>query len=356
MQEPLYQFIHPDELSFDPHNPRTARDTASQELSQDDVAIFLHEAHAGRDLVDSLAHGGYFPQDPMTVCQENEQMTVLDGNRRLSALRLLTRPQLAKRQKSIIPSPTPEALVSFEKIPVFITDRNTNWRRSLHTHLNGPITWNPRTKADFIHHLNHDRNVPREEIARQSGYGPHTVGELYRADAILRQANNQLSLDPDARPLGTISFPWLIHALRMEQIHSFLSLPRTTHFQTDPVPLDHLPQLAELLLWLYGDGTKERPPVVQDSNRDLPRLNAVISNPNALEELRTTHNLYRTHDRLKNPPPTLQQALDAAQEALRSADRAVNNNPGRPAPKLLGQAREIAAMADEISEQGRPRR
>ena len=352
MPEHRYETVHHQDLSFDWQNPRIPSQYLKGVVSHTDMTVFLYHTYAVSELATSMALAGYFPQDPMTVTREHGLDTVLDGNRRLAAIRVLTDPELAAKLHAKLPEPRPGALETLGRIPIFLTDRRSNWRRTLKTHAYGRTTWHSRNRADYIHHLHQEHDATAEEIAEQTGYNSRAVRELYRTAEIVRQAQEKLSFNQDGETTGITTFSRLHQALRMDNILSFIGLPTAPSLQQEPVQEEYLPQLAELLLWLCGDQNSTLS-VIQDSNQDLAKLDDVIGNPGALEELRKTRNLHRTYDRLKNPPPTFEQALETARKALSQAENALQRAEETPKPRLLGLAREIAAVADNLSDRRR---
>lgn len=83
------------ELKLDPRNPRvpqSQRDTDDQRAL---IALYI-EKYAVQNLVKSIAKGGYFPDGSVIVWQKDkENKFVLEGNRRVAALKLILTPEIA---------------------------------------------------------------------------------------------------------------------------------------------------------------------------------------------------------------------------------------------------------------------
>ena len=353
MPEAPYDLIPHNELTFDRNNPRIQTSDLSQILSEADMAVFLYQSQAVRELVTSMAPEGYFPQEPMTVTREHDSNIVLDGNRRLAAIRVLTDPEIASRVQAPPFTPSPQALETLERIPVFVTDRMSNWRHPLKAHTHGPIRWMLHTRAKHIHHLHDEQHLSHQQLADQTGYSRQHVAQLYQDAEVARQAEQTLSCDPAARTVTIMTFSLLHQALSMENILSFIGLPHQPSLRSNPVPGDHLAQLKDLVVWLYGNDAEDQPSIIQESERDLQKLNEILADLPSLQELRKTRNLFRTYEKLNTPPPSLHEALNTAQQALQEAERALQQSTDTPSPQLLGRAREIAAMADNISDRRR---
>lgn len=76
-----------DQLLFDERNPRTA-ERLGPRLTQNQICDFLIGEMEARELIPSFVVNGYLPCEPLVVRpQRHGKYIVLDGNRRLAALR-----------------------------------------------------------------------------------------------------------------------------------------------------------------------------------------------------------------------------------------------------------------------------
>ena len=75
-----------DQLCFDRRNPRLFLDG---ELDESDLVERLWKEFAVDELALSIASNGYFEHEPLFVAPENGKLVVVEGNRRLAAVRIL---------------------------------------------------------------------------------------------------------------------------------------------------------------------------------------------------------------------------------------------------------------------------
>src|SRR5689334_14894941 len=76
------------DLSLDPLNPRLP--DGMERASQPELLAVLAEDYHLQDLGRSLADNGYFAEEPLVVVpSKRDTWTVVEGNRRLAALKLL---------------------------------------------------------------------------------------------------------------------------------------------------------------------------------------------------------------------------------------------------------------------------
>ncbi|MEO8007534.1 MAG: hypothetical protein ABI728_03295 [Betaproteobacteria bacterium] len=83
-----------DELFLDPTNPRLGRKHASPSLSQEKILGLMRDWSL-EELAVSFLESGYWPNEALVVIKEKLYgktcLVVLEGNRRLAALKLLAR-------------------------------------------------------------------------------------------------------------------------------------------------------------------------------------------------------------------------------------------------------------------------
>src|ERR1700709_512381 len=74
------------DLRFDVRNPRLSED---EDVSQEDLLKRLWRDFAVDELALSIAANGFFPHEPLFAAEEEGELIVVEGNRRLAAVRLL---------------------------------------------------------------------------------------------------------------------------------------------------------------------------------------------------------------------------------------------------------------------------
>jgi hypothetical protein len=78
-------------LRLDPNNPRIP--DSGKELSQRDLIADLVENDKVYELAKSIVDNGYYPVEALIIIEDNNTKYVLEGNRRLAALKLLISPE-----------------------------------------------------------------------------------------------------------------------------------------------------------------------------------------------------------------------------------------------------------------------
>jgi hypothetical protein len=157
------------------------------------------------------------------------------------------------------------------------------------------------------------------------------VKRLYRGYKVLQQAESQAGFDPTDRVRNRFYFSHLYTALDQPDFQRFLGIDAETSLRQNPVPKSKLPELQELMVWLFGQEEVNRAPLIRRHNPDLDTLREVICKPAALSALRSGYSLdrayaiglgdrHRFRDSLTRAKEDLQQAYGTATTGF-SGDR-----------------------------------
>jgi len=105
-------------LDFDQNNPRLIEDGIPDPNDAQIIKV-LADGSDLSELVASIATNGYIDIEPMIVQRVNDRFRVLEGNRRLAAIRILQDPSLAKGTGIAVPSISEEVRRSLARVTVY---------------------------------------------------------------------------------------------------------------------------------------------------------------------------------------------------------------------------------------------
>ena len=305
------------ELAFDEKNPRLAEfDTDGGEP---EIIKMLWEMMDVKELVLSIAASGYFHHEPVIVAREGGRDVVIEGNRRLAAVKLLRQPALGKDFNAHIPKISRERRESLAQIPGLPSTREDAWRYLGFKHVNGPAKWGSYAKSQYIADVHRKFGVPLDEIARQIGDTHNTVRRLYRGLMVIEQAERLGAFSRDDRWRGHFPFSHLYTGLPYPGITEFLNLKSANEETQDPVPAKKKDNLRELLIWIYGSKSEKKPPVIQSQNPHLRWLDTVLANREALAALRRGIDLSLAFEISRPSSNLFEEALVAAKQNLEKA-------------------------------------
>lgn len=99
--KPFFTYVDTDKVEFDPENPRLGG--SAEGKTQDEIQEILEKGpHYAIELVGSIVQNGFVPYEPLVVRQHNETYRVIEGNRRLAAVRYILRNKDNKFKQDLI--------------------------------------------------------------------------------------------------------------------------------------------------------------------------------------------------------------------------------------------------------------
>jgi len=335
------------DLHFDRSNPRLAEYGILPQATDEEIMRILWDAMDVRELVQSIAASGFFQHEPLIVAQEDGKYVVIEGNRRLAAVKVLLHDQLAKTNGWDVPAPSKELRNDLQKLPAIISTRGDSWRYLGFKHVNGPAKWTSYAKAQYIAEVHRTYKVSLADIANQIGDRHRTVQRLFRGLMVIDQAEREKVYDPEDRFRQRLAFSHLYTGLDYDGISNFLSLKQEDEESENPVPKAKLKELGELCVWLYGSKSDKVPPVVESQNPDLRRLSAVLSSREAVAALRADRDLSKAFEISRPATAVFEEALLGAKRELTTA-RAHLTTGYDKSEALLRVAGSVAELADDL--------
>ena len=335
------------DLHFDRHNPRLAEYGITKSTTDDDIISILWDAMDVRELIQSIAARGYFAHEPLIVTKEGDKYIVIEGNRRLAAVRALTDPKLVESRGWDVPKLSKPELAKLSNLPVAISGRKEAWRYLGFKHVNGPAKWSSYAKAKGIADIHRKYEISLADIAEQIGDRHKTVQRLYRGLMVIEQAEREKVYDRDDRFRQRFAFSHLYTGLDYDGISKFLSLKSADAEAIAPVPKKAIKKLGELCVWLYGSKKARKPPVVEVQNPHLRQLDAVLANREAVAALRAGEDLAVSFELSRSPTAVFEEALLKAKRELQRA-RAHLTTGYDESEELLRIAGAVANLADDI--------
>jgi hypothetical protein len=338
------------DLYLDSHNPRLAGLGLTVD-QQDEIIKNLWQDRAVNELVDSIATSGYWEHEELFATKEEGKLVVIEGNRRLAAVKLLLDEGLRTRiGASGIPDLAAEEKEKLKELPVIQCTRKDVWQYIGFKHVNGPQDWDSIAKAQYIARVHNEYKVPLPEIARTIGDRHDTVGRLYRGLMVLEQAEDAGVFNREDRYNTRFAYSHLWTGLGYAGIQEFLGLTAEKGFRPNPVPKGKLANLRELCLWLYGSKEENKPPVVRSQNPDLRNLDEVLRSEEGLAALRGGLPLEISLKASRGDERLFLEAMVLAEQKLKEA-RGLVLTGYHGDSELLKKAETISVIAQDIHEE-----
>lgn len=313
---PEYKHVSTDLIDFDPNNPRFGG--SARGLSQPSIQHMLEEEpHLATLLVDSFLENGFISYEPLVVRQEDSRFVVIEGNRRLAAVKyIIARPDKYKKKQ----------LERLKSIPVLVFRQKTDAsrRREIRNylgvrHMVGIRDWPPKSKAMFLdEHIKSKRDVDR--IVRECSMTKHEIRRYLVPYRVRKTASDVFDEFP---AIEDQEFWKLGEALARVGVKEYLKLKVSP--STFEVKRLDKSKLGYLLEFLYGKTEQDRggryrsvgsPRIVE--TRQLSRLSKVLASRPASEVLERGSTLEEAEIYVESREETLQQLLKEFEMLLKN--------------------------------------
>lgn len=316
-------FISLDKLYFDPQNPRLPKSLLG---SKDELKVIDHLSRYGNilELMESIAQIGYSEAEPLLVVPKLNSLDhffVVEGNRRLAALKLLSNPELATvRKKSIA-----EVNATARNIPIDIPVILYNTRNEIldylgYRHITGVKDWGALEKARYLDQLYglHIDEAGREQIysvlAKMIGSRTDYVAKLHTALKLYDLANNDAYYNAKIEEKD-FNFSWLTTALSFSDTVSYLGLTSAGDSSLSNLNKEHY---AQLFIWLFDPDKRK----VEDS-RQITELNKILESQPAIEKLKQGSSISEALLYTSAPNETFHSLINKAKTSLQSSKNMV---------------------------------
>ncbi len=139
-------------LFLDEQNPRLGRETGEQ--APRELIQYLFDHDKALDVARSIATHGYFENEPLLAIHDGRHHVVVEGNRRLAALKALKEPGLltGNTVRQVERLSRQADLTAISKVPVTIApNRRATDRLISVRHIGTPVlAWQAENRASFI--------------------------------------------------------------------------------------------------------------------------------------------------------------------------------------------------------------
>jgi len=281
-------------LKLDPNNPRIPVRLRREDATEDEIVQFMLDNSGLLDLMASIAENGFFDEESLLgIIDPNNpsKAIIIEGNRRLSAVKLLNRlcEPLSKKVtvEKLINNADPDNIPN--ELPVYIFSEIKEILTYLgYRHVTGIKSWGALEKANYLstlyERLSNDlsEDDKMRSLAKSIGSKAGYVRKLLVSHRLynILDANSYYGLSEQDRNRFKFSF---LH----DSVTKYLNISEFVgiNFDADnPVSKLKEDNFKELISWLYR--TNERGETRVGETRNIRYLNAIVSKERALESFR----------------------------------------------------------------------
>ena len=339
-----------EQLEFDKENPRLPTSVRGK----DDASIikYLASKTGIENLMSSIGENGFFPGEAIVVTPHDSKYIVIEGNRRLAALRLLQDPTLVR-----VPSIESAAEAAGKKpvrVPVYVVQSREDTLQYLgFRHISGVQRWDSLAKARYLESLfkmtQGEAQQRYRSVAREIGSTSTMVRRNLDALAAYKIIEQMNFYDVAEIEEETFQFGTFYTAVGNVDIANFIGTRKEgipTHPITDPGVVDgaRLEELFRLMFEEYARGKTKL-----GESRNIGKLGTVLSNPDSLQALRHGQSLESAYRLTPQGRDYFIRHMNQAIEELKQAN--ANLHAVTPEDKLacdlVSEASKIIQLASE---------
>lgn len=322
-----------DKLRFDLKNPRLPSIVKEQQ-SEQGILKWMLDQEKTVELMIAIGEQGYFRGEPVLVVEHPEQeetYIVVEGNRRLAAVKLLNEPALAPVKKRAVARAASEA--NDDKIPtempvIVFGSRDEILQYLGYRHVTGIKDWDTLSKARYLEQLfqwteEEDLNEKFRSLARSIGSRSDYVQRLLVGLVVYEHIEEHDFFDIPGLSEQDIDFSVLTTALYYTDISEFVGTRNCTYPDVD----FSSGKLEELTRWIFEPRPELGGKTRLGESRNLDLLSKVVGNEEALSAFRHGAPLKEAAMLTDVPLSIFQEAIRKAKMYLETARNYIHEVP-----------------------------
>jgi len=337
-------------LEFDPLNPRLPQSLVRGNNDSEVINWMLSDASI-IELMGSIGEKGFFPAEPLLVVKDPKKANkyiVVEGNRRLTAVKLLSHPELATKRSKAVTQVSQEAKIIPKGLPALIFSKRKEILDYLgFKHITGVKAWSALAKAKYLRELQreykklslHDQY---KSLAKAIGSRSDYVRELLLGLDIFDKINDSDYFNIQGLDEETLDFGVYYNALKYSNIPHFLGINKNNRNPSSKIDVKNLKEFTK---WI---SEKDRNNTTRlGESRNLSKLNLVIGNEKALKIFRQGRSLDEASMYTEEPHELFRNSIVESLSNLKVADSTMHlvSNPN---DSDLDNLKEIASLTADL--------
>jgi len=281
------KFIDINCIDLDRENPRLPESFREKSISEKNIINWMLEDASLIELMLAIGQNGFFIGEAILVVKNSDtHYTVVEGNRRVSSVKLLKDESIAEIHVKKISKVLSETTERPKEIPCIVFEKREDIMQYLgYRHVTGIKAWSLLAKARYLSILSSamsDKPIDlvSRELAKKIGSRSDYVKRLlvgFKIYEIIK--DNNFYKIPNLNET-TFHFNYIADALRHENIRIFMCIDLNNEEPFKNFDKDGEDNLRILTGWFFRKNEQNRPRVYGHS-KDLTALNAVLANEEA---------------------------------------------------------------------------
>jgi hypothetical protein len=315
-------------LKLDLYNPRLPK--SKQGTDANTIIEYLLLEAATLELMEAIGENDFFAGEMLLVVPDNEEQgkyVVIEGNRRLTAVLLLSNPELAKVKKIAVKEIYEKAKHHPAEIPCLKFNDRADIQKYLgFVHITGKKSWRMLEKARYLSELRNSEQFKDlsfqnacKEIARIIGSKSPYVKKLLISFKLYEIVEDEKFYKIESLSDESFYLNYFSDGLQKDNIRYFLNVDLDSDNPIEYLNNDHL---KEIIFWWFKK-TEGVSRVIGDSE-GMRLLNEVIGNENALKAFRSGVTIYEAYELTNDIDIQFEKRIKDAYKAIEIADTLSN--------------------------------
>ena len=315
-------------LKLDLYNPRLPK--SKQGIDENTVIEFLLLEAATLELMEAIGENDFFAGEMLLVVPDKNdkgKYIVVEGNRRLTAVLLLSKPELSKVKKVSVKEIFDKAKYHPQELPCLVFNEKADIQKYLgFVHITGKKSWRMLEKARYLSELRKSEQFCNlsfqdacKEIARIIGSQSPYVKKILVSYQLYEIVEDEKFYRIEGLSDESFYLNYFSDGLQKDNIRLFLNVNLDSNN-----PIEHLnnDQLKEIVTWWFKK-TEGVSRVIGDS-KGMKLLNEVLGNTEALSAFRNGATIYEAYELTNDLDNQFEKKIKDAYKSIETADRLSN--------------------------------
>jgi hypothetical protein len=351
MTKPRFETLHLEQLQLDSDNPRLPKSLHGQ--SEEKILEFMLLDASLIELMLAIGINDFFPGEQLLVVKnQDDTYKVVEGNRRLSALKILKNPDIANVQKSKIQQVLEETKYRPTEIPCLIFEKEEDIHKYLgYRHITGIKEWKLLEKARYLYDLwksiynTIQINSASKELAKSIGSRKDYVKRILVGYDVYKLIEDEAFYRIPGLNDTTFYFNYIADSLNKNYIAEYLGVDIKNE-KEDYVAEVNKKHLKLWVHWLFEKNLENKTRLIGDSD-SLTALNRVLGNETAKVAFENGLSLSAADELTGENESQFVYFINSALQSLENADRIVIKVKAKYS-SLEIQLKEIRAITGKL--------
>ncbi len=353
-KKPTFEVIDLDKLKLDKQNPRLPKSLQRATATEEEILEYMLLDASLIELMLAIGKNDFFPGEQLLVVKaQDNNYKVIEGNRRLSAVKLLNKPDLVSVQKTKIQQVIKEAEFFPTEIPCLIFEKEEDIHNYLgYRHITGIKEWKLLEKARYLFGLWKDQystlnlNEASRELAKSIGSRKDYVKRILIGYQVFYKIEDEAFYKIPGLDDTTFYFNYIADSLSKVHIANYLGIDVKNIDDIDEVNIND-EHLENWTRWLFEKSSEGRTRLIGDSS-SLNALNKILGHNEASKAfIEKGYSLDTAMDLTGEADAQFYNYLNSALSQLENLDRLVIK-VNIKFDDVADQIKEIRSLATKI--------